>query len=217
MQDSWIFGWTQLLTIIGFAITIAIAVGGFRTFDGWKREKLEERRIDIAFEALTLAYQSQGVFDAIRNPGSFGYESENMPRWDGESDENYNYRKSYYVILKRIDDNKDFFMQSWKLQPRFMAMFGPEKEQLFKTLHMARVDVMIAAQMLMRRDDSPYTEEKGKRRMRMEADIWSGMAAAHGKEDFPDGDRVQNKLDEFKNGIISLCRPVVDKEFKVTA
>jgi len=43
------------------------------------------------------------------------------------------------------------------------------------------------------------------------------MAAAHGKEDFPDGDRVQNKLDEFKNGIISLCRPVVDREFKVTA
>jgi len=40
MQDPWIFGWTQLLTIIGFAITIAIAVGGFRTFDGWKREKL---------------------------------------------------------------------------------------------------------------------------------------------------------------------------------
>lgn len=34
MQDPWIFGWTQLLTIIGFAITIAIAIGGFRTFDG---------------------------------------------------------------------------------------------------------------------------------------------------------------------------------------
>jgi hypothetical protein len=58
MADPWTFGWTQLLTIIGFIITISIAVGGFRTFNRWKREKIEEKRIDIAIEALALVYEA---------------------------------------------------------------------------------------------------------------------------------------------------------------
>ena len=41
MKEQWIFGWTQLLTIVGMTITIVIAIGGFRTFARWKREKIE--------------------------------------------------------------------------------------------------------------------------------------------------------------------------------
>jgi hypothetical protein len=37
-SQAWAFGWTQVLTLIGFAITIGIAVSGFRTFGRWKRE-----------------------------------------------------------------------------------------------------------------------------------------------------------------------------------
>jgi hypothetical protein len=54
MDCPWSFGWTQLLTIIGLLITITIAIGGFRTFERWRKEKLEEKRIDIAIEALAL-------------------------------------------------------------------------------------------------------------------------------------------------------------------
>lgn len=53
--DPWAFGLNHLLTIIGFAITLGIATAGFRSFAKWKREKIEERRIDIALEALALA------------------------------------------------------------------------------------------------------------------------------------------------------------------
>jgi len=42
------FGWNQLLTVIGLIVTTIIAIGGFRTFGRWKREKIEERRIDVA-------------------------------------------------------------------------------------------------------------------------------------------------------------------------
>jgi len=61
--DLWAFGSTQLLTVIGFLLTGAIAVVGFRTFEKWKREKLEEKRIEIAFEALALGYEAGFVFD----------------------------------------------------------------------------------------------------------------------------------------------------------
>src|SRR5258708_4346407 len=127
MNDPGAFGWTQVLTIIGFLIPVGIAGGGFRTFGRWKREKIEERRIDIALEALSIAYEAEGVFETIRNPGSFGYETDDMPRWEreSESDEDYKYRKTYYVPLKRIDNQKEFFMQVLKLKPQFMAVFGP--------------------------------------------------------------------------------------------
>jgi hypothetical protein len=41
------------------------------------------------------------------------------------------------------------------------------------------------------------------------------MAAAYSKEELPEGDRVQKKLDDFKNGIATLCRPIVNREFKL--
>ena len=83
MTDPWAFGWTPLLTIIGFFVTIGIAHFGFRTFERWKREKIEEKRIDIAIEALELAYDCQEVFEIIRSVGTLGSEYADMPRRDG--------------------------------------------------------------------------------------------------------------------------------------
>lgn len=219
MNDPWAFGWTQLLTLIGFAITIVIAIGGFGTFGRWKREKIEERRIDIALEALSVAYESQGVFATIRSPGVFGYEWEDMPRAEGESDADWKFKTKGYVPLKRINDQKDFFIKVLKLQPRAMAVFGPEVEAIFTQLHEARVHIQVSAQLLMRRPESgaPWSEATQKRLTRMEADIWSGMGDVYPEEELPGGDRVQKKLDAFKDGIVRLCRPIVDREFKEKA
>ena len=58
-MDPWAFGWTQLFTIAGLLMTGGFAIAGLRTFDKWRREILEEKRIDIAFEALSIAYESK--------------------------------------------------------------------------------------------------------------------------------------------------------------
>ncbi|SRR5258706_7982958 len=84
MNDPWSFGWTQLFTLIGFVITIVIAVGGFRTFGRWKREKIEEKRIDTALEALALVYEAKFIFESIRSTGSYSYEYESMPAFAGD-------------------------------------------------------------------------------------------------------------------------------------
>ena len=68
MINPWAFGWTQLLTIIGLLITVCIAVGSFRTFARWKREKIEETRIETAVEALAFAYEAPYIFHLIRMP-----------------------------------------------------------------------------------------------------------------------------------------------------
>jgi hypothetical protein len=87
MSDPWAFGWTQPLTLIGFAITIGIAAGGYQTFSRWKRQKIEERRIETAIDALALAYESKIVFQAIRSGFASNVDYKDMKGIDGESED----------------------------------------------------------------------------------------------------------------------------------
>jgi hypothetical protein len=209
----WTFGWAQLLTIVGFIITVSIAIGGFRTFARWKRERLEERKIEIAFEALSIAYEAKFIFDSIRSPMTYSYEWEDLPRWTGESDADWNHRGSFYAILKRMDRNKEYFERAWRLQPRFMAVFGPKTEDIFLKLHQARRYVEVSAQMLARRREDHrgrWDENRQRQREQWEADIWAGMDAV-----IPGIDRVGRGLSDFKTGIEQLCRPVTERGYRL--
>ena len=206
MNDPWIFGWTQLLTLLGFLITITIAVVGFRTFDRWRREKLEEKRIEVAFEAMALAHESVYIFRNIRSPLSTSSEYADMPRRPDKSDEHWHGRGTYYVILARITQNRDFFERLFKLQPRFMALFGSETEPTFVKCHKARRHIEVSAQMLMRYfdDGGPLNDNAQRQRNQWESDIWEGMDEIH-----LGSDRVAKWLREFQQEILNLCEPIV--------
>ena len=138
MASPWDFGWTQLFTIVGLVMTGCISIAGLRTFDKWKREKLEERRIECALDALSIAYHTKHIFDYVRSPMSSSYEWEEMPGKPGEPEERRAKRGEYFAVLKRIEKTKDFFDSVWKLQPRFITLFGAETEETFLILHKAR-------------------------------------------------------------------------------
>lgn len=210
MNDAWTFGWTQLLTIVGFVITVTIAVSGFRTFGRWKRELLESKRIEIALEALALAYESKYVFESIRSPMSFGYEWADMPSRAGENESARNSRGAFYAIRKRVFDRKDFFEGVIKLQPKMMAMFGTAVEEPFMQLHRARREVEVASEMLEKDAARGHTMEQGLREQ-LEADIWSGYGEAI---ETRDGDKVGRKVQEFVDGVERLCRPIVDEQYQ---
>ena len=125
MSSPWDFGWTQVLTIIGFAITGTIAIAGFRSFDRWKREKLEEKRIEIALEALSLAYEGREVFEVIRNPGSYGHEWADMPGKDKMTGQDWNHRGPFYAITKRVQDQSSFFDRVAKIRRAFSPCSAP--------------------------------------------------------------------------------------------
>ena len=202
MSDPWAFGWTQLFTILGFLITLGIAFGGFRTFGRWKREKLEERRIEVALDALALAYESKYVFSNIRSPATFSHEYADIPKWPEETDEDLKRRAPYYAILRRIYEYREFFENAWKLQPRCMAMFGPVAEGIFVLMHQSRREIEVSAQMLSRKGVRWSIEQAEQ----MEWDIWD-----HGDVE-KERDRVGKKLEEFRSKIEALCRPIVDAE-----
>jgi hypothetical protein len=201
MPTPWTFGWTQLLTIIGFMITIAIAVGGFRTFGRWKKEKIEEKRIETAIEALALVYESKFIFDHIRSAMSFGYEWNDMPNSYG-TEEQRNTRGPFYAILKRIEASKDFFERAWKMQVRCTALFGPKVEEIFLLMQRARREIEVSAGMLLQ-DPEPTLKSQDNLETwnQFRADVWP----AYGKL-AKRGDQVGQKLSEFKKEMENLCR-----------
>ena len=208
MNSPWEFGWTQLLTIIGFLITIVIAIGGFRTFGRWKKEKVEEKRIETAIEALALVYESKFIFEHIRSEMSYGYEWKDMPESYGTGEQR-NARGPFYAILKRIEANKDFFERAWKLQAQCTALFGPEVEEIFLLIQRARREIEVSAGMLLQ-DPVPQSNSSDNLETwnSFRADVWPtyGRLAK-------DGDKVGKKLAEFRGKMEQLCRPVIDRQY----
>ncbi|QDM17542.1 hypothetical protein [Tardiphaga sp. vice278] len=210
MADPWAFGWTQLLTIAGLLITISIAVSGFRTFGRWKREKVEELRIETAIEALAVAYESKFVFQHIRGALVEGHEWSGMERRPGHNDTQHNSLGSFYAVLERIKSNRDFFEHLWKMQPKCMAIFGPQIEDTFMLVHKSRRHVEVACQMLSSRinDGDAITDETRKLYDQLRRDM-----SDHG--DFePEKDRVGKMLQAFIVQMEASCRPIIDKTFK---
>lgn len=196
--DPWAFGLNQMLTVIGLLITVGIATAGFRSFEKWKREKIEERRIDIALEALALAYEASFIFDSIRSPMS--YEGEWADLKGIDDPEKRRKAGPFFAILKRIEHHKDYFERVWKMQPRFMAVFGKDAADIFMKLHKARREIEVSAGMLMRSaaEGEPYRDAEF--RKKLENDIWNVDEKA---------DKIAPKVKEFVHGVEKHCQPVV--------
>jgi hypothetical protein len=213
-NNVWAFGWTQLLTILGLLITVSIATIGFRTFNKWRREKIEERRIEVAFEALEIAYQTKFVFQNIRSPVAEGWEWANMERRNGETDDAFNRRGPFYATFERIKANKDFFQRAWTAQPRCMAVFGSDIENTFLKLHRARRHVEVAAQMLAQRQTEHYGGPNDQATRELYEQLRRDMSD-HG--DFePERDRVARLIREFISEVEAAARPLVDRQLTKT-
>jgi hypothetical protein len=212
MNDPWAFGWTQVFTIAGLTLTAVVSFLGLRTFGKWRRETIEERRIEAAVDALSLAYQSKWVFENIRAPIVHAYEYEGMPDYSGESDDEQAARGKYFGVMRRIERNSEFFKAVWTVQPRVMALFGSEIEAIVREMHEARRQVEVSAGLLFQHFQQErglqLTEDTKRLRKQQLEDI--DWAEASGAE----VDRINAKLNAFRIGIEKLCRPVVEKGFK---
>ena len=118
--------------------------------------------------------------------------------------ENANGRGHFYAIGQRIVRNKDFFERVWKLQPRFMAVFGRETADIFLQMHQARRWIEIAAEMLWKRE--PREPRNAGLYDQLESDVWKGA--------YPDRERIDPKLSEFTTRIEALCNPIINRQHR---
>jgi hypothetical protein len=191
--------------LIGLAMSGLFAFLGLRTFEKWRREKIEERKIEIAFEALTLSYESTSVFDRMRARYSRSAEWADMPAIEGETEEQRTKRGTPYSVLQRIENHKDFFERVWKLQPRYIALFGAGAEDAFANFHSARRKIEFAAYELMwelEPASSPHLDQKEIQRLK---------AIIYGRHE--ENDEVGKLLDSFRHQIDDRCRPIVDSGY----
>jgi hypothetical protein len=214
MAGPWTFGWTPLLTIVALSLTSAIAIAGFRTFGKWKRERLEEKKIEVSLEALALAYESKHVFAAIRSRVYRNDEWAEMTTNDEFSDtvvEERKRRGPYYAVLKRIEGEKDFFARLWTLHPKFMAIFGPSTGAIFDKIHEARRMIETACELLMWSIPQPERSDK------QAWDDWTQLRANIWASEFEIGkgkDKVGKLTEEFRTSVEKICRPVIDRGYK---
>lgn len=208
MSDPWAFGWTQVLTSIGLCISVIVSILGLRTFGKWRREKLEERKMEIAFEALSIAYELKFVFEDIRARLVRSYESDDMPYKDISPQEAQR-RSSFYAVMKRIGEHKDFFERVIVLLPKFLAVFGKSNEDVFLKVLQAKNHIHGACEVLMWDIPDPRRDnEEWGLSLQMRSDIWG-----HDSSGVKEPRRVTQMLEDFQNGIENVCRPFVDREF----
>ena len=202
------------VTLIGFAVTTTLAIVGLNTFGRWKKEKIEEKRIDVAIEALACAYEAKFVFEAIRFRLVRDYEYQDM-NLNGDSvivlDERRKNQGGPYAVLKRLEHHEEFFERVRKLEPKFMAVFGGDTEEIFSLLFGAKSTVVSTAEALIDeyRVELDATDTEGRERRKR----WRSIVFASPGKIEPDDD-VGTKVLEFKSLIEKRCRPIVDREFR---
>jgi hypothetical protein len=124
---------------IGAGISIAFAAYiGRDTFTDWKRQKQEERRIEIAERVLTLAYRLRYDFQSVRTPlidQSEFDEAESVLRddsgvwWDKQSEALKQRAVTAQVIMNRLSRHHEDWQRIWELKPPALAFFGTTVEE----------------------------------------------------------------------------------------
>lgn len=133
---SMLSGWGSLLgagatTFGGVAVLIA-AKRAATTFEAWKEQKREERRMELAEQTLALAYRVRNAFAAIRSPASFGGEHDQARKKlvegnsirEGQDDPVAQRLITAQIALLRLA----FHQKTWdalaELTPTVKAVFG---------------------------------------------------------------------------------------------
>jgi hypothetical protein len=197
---------SPVVSLIGIVAASIVAICGFKSFERWKREQLEEHRIDLAIEGLAIARESKYVFGRIRNPHGFEGEWRSMPVREGESERDRNRRGSSYATLVRLDTDKDFFERVSRFLPKAIALFGDRVESIFERLAAVENQVRDAAMQLTWQlavhPEKPSVDDFNYR-MELRAALWSGFAG--------EKDRMEDELSTFRSEAEKLFRDVITK------
>lgn len=132
---------TGIGTLAGAAAVAFAAVVGRQTFADWKRQKKEERRMEVAERILTLAYELRDEIKSVRAPGYDSGEFEAAEEklkadpklnWELRDTDEQERLKLGQAYLTRLVSRRELWERVWTLKPVALAYFG---EAVEKELH----------------------------------------------------------------------------------
>ncbi len=173
----------------GFAqagAVVFVAWKGANVFASWRRQKIEERRIDIAERILVAAYRASRALDGIRNPAMFGGETERAEKklrdddypLDAKPDGQRSRIITSQGILNRISDTQAEWDALFEVMPTAAALFGKDLELAIENIIRQKQYVSVYARAY---SDNNGNDEQF--RKKVERAIWQGVAQAYEEPD----------------------------------
>jgi hypothetical protein len=197
------------VAIAGVAITGLLTLRGLNSFERWRRERIEERRIQVAIDALAIAREAMIAFAAVRGSGVGSHEYADMSD-PSNPDTQGVYKRDQtgpYVVLRRLRRYDEFFERAAKLEPLYVAVFDDQAGDEFALLFKARQLLESVASLLF--DDGRIELDPQDQQGRNDRRDWrANMYGTEGKGN------VSETLQQFKDSVQARCRPVVKGALK---
>lgn len=203
-------------TLIGAGAVIYAAHKGSDTFKQWRRQKNEERRIELAEQVLTLAYKLRRAIESIRSPGMWGVEQDavydELRKKGLINDETplgyVGILATAQATLSRSDAYKVLWDELLDTMPSAKAIFGNEIEKALDEFWTQRHRVIQGALRyadIVKRPPA-RTEEGREKQLQRKFDI-EAIIRSGGGEDGIDG--IGNSIDSAVGAIEEKLLPII--------
>lgn len=199
-------------TIFGAGAVIFAARKGADTFSTWRRQKREERRMDLAEQILVCAYELKRSFKFIRSPVLFAGDIEALDRQLTESglitaqstNPEKQARRTAQAALNRVEHEQPKFDQALSLMPIGKAVFGQAVEEPLEAFWRMRNEVVASAQTYASiRVDDPNLQDFAHE---LQAVLWDGSDAIR---EHTIAQRIETAIGSLESTLLPLIRDVV--------
>lgn len=154
-------------TLLGAVAVIWAARLASNTYEGWRKQKLAERRIDQAERILTATYQARRALNHVRSPMMWAHElhaaEEHLAKkdfWQTLDTKRKTSLTSAQAYFNRINAVKDERLALDECLPMARALFGEEIEAALDELNHQFHVVGVAADMIADHDDDREFAQK---------------------------------------------------------
>ena len=171
-------------------------------FDYDRAQVVFKRRFELAEQILAESYRFRSLMAFVRSGFSMGREGEDRPAQGVESESVKRMRDTYFVPLKRLQNENELIATMFARRTASQAHFGPDAEKAFQLFQEALHHVRVAAwQLIEWTSDEERVDRETMEQLRQ--DIWQPMARHAGK------DEIGLKIEEGVLLLEQVCRPVL--------
>ena len=217
---SMLSGWA---TLFGAGAVVYAAHKGSDTFKQWRRQKNEERRIELAEQVLTLAYKLRRAIEGIRSPAMWAEEinatHEELRKNGLINDQTPEGHKSILATaqatLSRSNANKPLWDALFDTMPTAKAVFGNEVENALNAIWSQRGKLIASAQSYARliHQPAPRSEKEQeaqmKRHGKLEGVLWTGGDIWAGEEDGKPVDELADAVNGAIETLEAMLLPII--------
>lgn len=199
---------TQAIAVVSACWAIVSGIGA------WKREFIGKRRIELAEEALANYFEIRDAITFIRSPWSSGSEGSTRKRSARETQEESQLLDRGYIVFERYDSKKDIFVRFHTIKYRFMAVFGPETEDIFSETNATLNSIFASANMLA----THYWQRQGRVQMAPD-EFQKHLDEMHRHEGifwdrYDENDEIRNQLGKIQSKLERVTKPCFEEPMK---